>query len=94
MRKVRFQAPATLRLPVVPASTLQTRADGSFVYIVDSSNVVHMHKLEVGRDLGGQFEVSKGVNTGDKVIISPQDIIRDGMKVEPVLAPIPKVEGK
>ncbi|MBI2811624.1 MAG: efflux RND transporter periplasmic adaptor subunit [Candidatus Melainabacteria bacterium] len=92
--KVRFQAPSTLRLPVVPASTLQTRADGSFVYVVDANNVVHMHKLEVGRDLGGQFEVSKGVNTGDKVIISPQDTISDGMKVEPVLAPVPKLEGK
>lgn len=92
--KVRFQAPAKMRLPVVPASTLQTRADGSFVYIVDNNNVVHMHKLEVGRDLGGQFEVANGINTGDKVIVSPQDTIRDGMKVEPVLAPVPKLDGK
>lgn len=92
--KVRFQAPSKIRLPVVPASTLQTRADGSFVYIVDNDNIVHMHKLEVGRDLGGQFEVAKGVDTGDKVIVSPQDTIRDGLKVEPVLAPVPKLDGK
>ncbi len=92
--KVRFQAPSSIRLPVVSASTLQTRADGSFVFVVDSNNVVHMHKLEVGRDLGGQFEVSKGVNTGDRVIISPPDTITDGMKVNPVLAPVAKTERK
>ncbi len=92
--KVRFQASSKVRLPVVPASTLQTRADGSFVYIVDGNNIVHMHKLEVGRDLGGQFEVANGVNSGDRVIISPQDNIHDGMKVEPVLAPVPKLESK
>jgi RND family efflux transporter MFP subunit len=92
--KVRFQAPATMKLPVVPASTLVTRADGQFVYIVDNNNVVHMHKLDVGRDLGGQFEVASGVNAGDKVIISPQDIITDGMKVNPVVAPTPKTDGK
>lgn len=92
--KVRFQAPSTLRLPVIPASTLVTRADGQFVYVVDNNNVVHVRKLEVGRDLGGQFEVSNGVNSGEKVIVSPQDYIIDGMKVDPVMAPVPKADGK
>jgi RND family efflux transporter MFP subunit len=92
--KVRFQAPATLRLPVVPATALQTRADGSFIFIVDKNNAVHMHKLVIGRDLGGQFEVSKGVNTGDKVVLNPPDTLVDNMKVDPVLAPVAKVEGK
>lgn len=92
--KVRFQAPSTMRLPVIPASTLVTRADGQFVYVVDNNNVVHIHKLDVGRDLGGQFEVANGVNSGDRVIISPQDYILDGMKVNPVVAPLPQTNGK
>ncbi|HEY9730866.1 MAG TPA: efflux RND transporter periplasmic adaptor subunit [Drouetiella sp.] len=92
--KVRFQAPSTLRLPVIPAATLVTRADGQFVYVVDNNNVVHLRKLEVGRDLGGQFEVSNGVNSGDKVIVSPQDYITDGMKVTPVMMAPPKNDGK
>lgn len=92
--KVRFQAPSTMRLPVIPASTLVTRADGQFVYIVDNNNVVHIKKLDVGRDMGGQFEVANGVNDGDRVIISPQDFIMDGMKVNPVVAPIAQTSGK
>lgn len=92
--KVRFQAPSSMRLPVIPSSTLQTRADGQFVYIVDNNNVVQVHKVDVGRDLGGQLEVANGVNNGDKVIISPQDYITDGMKVNPVMAPVQQVTGK
>lgn len=85
--KVLFQAPSAVRLAVVPATVLQTRPDGNFVYVVDAQNRVHMDKLEIGRDLGGQFEVLKGVKTGDTVIVNPTDDLRDGMLVTPVMAP-------
>jgi RND family efflux transporter MFP subunit len=85
--KVHFQAPSVVRLAVVPATVLQTRADGQYVYIVDAQNRVHMNRLEIGRDLGGQFEVFKGVMTGDHVILNPPDDVRDGMLVTPVMAP-------
>ena len=85
--QVRFQAPSGIRLPVVPATTLQVRADGSFIYTVDAQNRAHMHKLAIGRDLGGKFEVAKGITVGDKVIVNPPDNIQDGMLVNPVLAP-------
>jgi RND family efflux transporter MFP subunit len=93
--QVRFQCPALVRLPVVPATTVQTKADGSFVYSVDSANRVHMHKIEIGRDLGGFFEVAKGISAGDKIIISPSDQIQDGITVVPVVAAIEaKGDGK
>ena len=44
--KVHFQAPSLVPLAVVPATVLQTRADGSYVYTVDAQNRVHMNKLE------------------------------------------------
>jgi RND family efflux transporter MFP subunit len=84
--QVRFQAPAKVRLPVVPATTMQTRADGCFMYTVDGKNVVHMHKVEIGRDLGGQFEVARGIASGDHVIVSPSDRLIEGMKVNPIQA--------
>lgn len=83
--QVTFQCPAKIRSTIVPATALQTRADGAFMYVVDDSNYVHMHKVEIGRDLGGQFEVSSGIKSGDRVIISPSDLLRTGMKVTPVL---------
>ena len=83
--KVRFKAPAKVRLPVVPATVLQTRADGEFVYTVDSAKRAHMNKILIARDMGGQFEVYKGITIGDTVIVNPPDDIQDSMLVNPVL---------
>jgi RND family efflux transporter MFP subunit len=85
--KVHFQAPSAVRLAIVPATVLQTRADGNYVYIVDGQNRVHMNKLEIGRDLGGQLEVFKGCKAGDTIIVNPPDDVRDGMLVTPVMLP-------
>jgi multidrug efflux system membrane fusion protein len=83
--KVRFEAPSKVRQPIVPATTLQTRADGGFMFTVDAANKIHMHKVSIGRDLGGQFEVSSGIKVGDKVIINPSDELREGQACTPVL---------
>ncbi|HEY9680974.1 MAG TPA: efflux RND transporter periplasmic adaptor subunit [Oculatellaceae cyanobacterium] len=94
--KVRFQAPSKIRLPIVPATTLQTRADGLFMYTVDQDNKIHMHKVSVARDLGGQFEIANGINSGDKVIVNPSDELREGQSCSPVVMPsaVAKSEGK
>jgi RND family efflux transporter MFP subunit len=84
--QVRFEVPSEVRLATVPATTLQTRADGAFIYTVDNQNHVHMHKVEIGRDLGGQFEIQRGVQPGDKVVVNPPDEIQEGSSVNPVLA--------
>jgi len=91
--QVRFQCPAIVRLPVVPATTVQVRADGNYMFTVDSNNRVQMHKIEIGRDLGGFFEIAKGISPGDHVIISPTDQIQDGMTVTAVVAPIEAKSG-
>jgi len=82
--KVHFECATTIRQPVVPATTVQTRADGAFIYTVDKDNRVHMHKVEIGRDLGGQFEIAKGIEVGETVIINPNDEVQDGTLVNPV----------
>ncbi len=86
--QVRFQSPTAIRLTIVPATTVQTKAEGSFIYTVDKANRVHLHKLEIGRDLGGQIEVERGVVPGDQVVINPPDDLKDNSLVHPVLAPV------
>ncbi len=83
-----FESPSINRLAIVPSTTVQTRPDGLFVYTVDDEKRVHMHKLEIGRDLGGQIEALRGITIGDKVIVNPSDDMQDGLLVNPVLAPI------
>ena len=83
--QVTFKCPAIVRSTTVPATTLQTRADGAFMYVLDPGNYVHMHKVEIGRDLGGQFEITSGIKAGDRVIVAPSDMLRTGVRVNPVL---------
>ena len=92
--QVRFQVPTKIRLPVVPATTLQTRPDGAFMFVVDKAHHAHLHKVFVGRDLGGQFEIASGINVGDLVIINPSDEIRDDMLVTPTVVDLPKPDKK
>jgi RND family efflux transporter MFP subunit len=91
--QVHFQSPAPVRLVILPATALQTRPDGNFVFTVDNQKRVHMRKIEMGRDLGGEFEVSKGVKLGDKCVISPSSAIQDGLLVTPVRAPVADKSG-
>jgi hypothetical protein len=44
--------------------------------------VVHIRKLNIGRDYGAQTEVLGGVNPGDLVIVNPTDAAQDGAKVK------------
>jgi RND family efflux transporter MFP subunit len=82
--QVHFQAPSSKSMAIVPGSALQTRADGGFVYTVDDQQRVHMHKVKIEKDLGGQVEISSGISVGDKVVISPSDDIVEGVLVNPV----------
>jgi RND family efflux transporter MFP subunit len=93
--QVRFRSPSLARMATVPATTAQIRADGTFMYTVDEKNIIHVHKVEIGRDLGGQFEIVHGIAPGDKVVVSPSDELRDGELVNAVMAPTaPKSDGK
>ena len=93
--QVHFRSPSQVRMARVPATTAQIRANGCFMYTVDDKNLVHVHKVEIGRDLGGQFEITRGINVGDRVIVSPSDELTEGQLVSTIAAPLPgRAEGK
>jgi len=37
--------------------------------------------VRVGKNLGDMVEVMQGLNGGDRIIVSPLDRVRDGMRV-------------
>jgi RND family efflux transporter MFP subunit len=69
----------------VPGTTLVTRTDGVFVVVV-SDNKVHYQPITIGRDFGDEVEVRTGLEGGEKVVVSPNDDLREGepVKVVPV----------
>jgi RND family efflux transporter MFP subunit len=70
---------------VIPADALLIRANGSEVAVVGRDGTVNVRKIEVGRDYGDRLEVLKGLNEGDMLVQNPSDVVREGIKVEPVV---------
>ncbi len=88
--QVHFRSPARTRLAVVPGSAVQTRADGTYVFVVDDDNRAHLRKADIRTDLGSEAEIDSGVAIGDKVVLSPSDDIIDGILVNPQPLPVDK----
>jgi hypothetical protein len=61
-------------------------ADGTKVAVLRPDRTVHFQKIEVGRDYGDKLEVLSGLVEGDMIVPRPGDTVREGVKVEPVIA--------
>jgi RND family efflux transporter MFP subunit len=90
--EVHFKLPAaegavSLKLP---ANVLLFRSDGLRVGTVDANNRVVLKPVEVGRDYGSDVEIVRGLETTDKVILSPPDSLSDGLSVRVAAAAKPK----
>src|SRR6266446_4429232 len=65
----------------LPANVLLFRGDGLHVGTVDSKNRVVLKPVDFGRDYGSDVEIVRGLDTNDKVILSPPDSLTDGLTV-------------
>jgi RND family efflux transporter MFP subunit len=65
----------------LPANVLLFRSDGLLVGTVDAENHVVLKPVELGRDYGSDVEIVHGLDTNDKVILSPPDSLTDGLTV-------------
>jgi multidrug efflux pump subunit AcrA (membrane-fusion protein) len=80
--QVRFNmvdSPGTLR---IPTSALIFREDGAQVAILGPGNKVELRSVKLGRNLGTEFEVLRGVAVSDTVINSPPDSLSAGEVVK------------
>jgi RND family efflux transporter MFP subunit len=58
----------------------QSGSNDRFVY-VEKEGVVEYRKVEIGRRLGNQFEIIKGITEGENIVITGQSKLLDGTKV-------------
>jgi RND family efflux transporter MFP subunit len=70
----------------VPGTTLVTRPDGMFVIVVKDSKV-HYQPITIGRDFGEEVEVKVGLKSGEQVVVSPSDDLREGEPVKTEAVP-------
>ncbi len=66
---------------VVPATTLIARSAGSQVVDVRRDGTVHYLGVRLGRDLGQTVEVVAGLSGNERLVLSPPDGLKEGMRV-------------
>lgn len=79
----------TIDLPVdhlqsallVPSLALLAGQQGFYVYVLDADSVAHVRQVTPGPAIGHETVIEKGLQAGDKVVISGQLKLQDGMKV-------------
>ncbi len=67
--------PSTIR---IPTSALIFRENGVQVAVLGAGNKVELKPVKLGRNLGTEFEVLKGLTVSDTVINSPPDSLSSG----------------
>jgi len=83
--EVNFTTPRMEPPLMIRSDALVVLGDGPHVAVVGDDNVVHFKSVQVGRDYGDQLEVLGGLEKGQRVVISPGDVVRENAKVRPVL---------
>ena len=71
---------------LVSGDSLLTSAQGEFVPVVEN-NIIQMRPVQVGRDLGSQLYITAGLKDGDLVVVSPNDLVKEGARVTTRPAP-------
>ena len=73
--------PSTIR---IPTSALIFRENGVQVAVLGAGNKIELRTIKLGRNLGTEFEVLKGLTVSDTVINSPPDSLSSGEVVKVV----------
>jgi multidrug efflux system membrane fusion protein len=66
---------------VVPGAAMQQGASGSYVYVVNADSTVSMRSVTPGPSSGDLVSISKGLRTGERVVVDGADQLRDGAHV-------------
>lgn len=66
---------------IVPVNALIFRAEGLEVAVLSDENKALLKSIVVGRDNGNEVEVLKGLQVGEKIILSPPDDLNEGESV-------------
>jgi multidrug efflux system membrane fusion protein len=71
----------------VPTSAVQRGAQGTFVYVAREDGTVSMKRIRLGTTDGDWVSVQGDLSPGEKVVTDGADRLREGAKVEVIVAP-------
>jgi len=71
----------------VPQAAIAQDQSGPYLFIVTDKNVAEQRRVKVGVARDGLVAITEGLKAGEKVIIQGQQRVRQGMTVNPSMAP-------
>jgi len=66
----------------VPLKAILQRGQLVSVFIVDSSQVLHLRLIKTGKQYGDQLEVLSGLNDGDRIVVEGIERVKEGDRIE------------
>jgi RND family efflux transporter MFP subunit len=87
--QVEFELPSNPNVVRLPTSALIFREHGLEVALVRPDDRIELRRITLGRNLGTQVEVLKGLTTADRVVNSPPDSLAAGDLVRVTGEPAP-----
>ena len=90
--QVGFKLTGDAAVVLVPTNTVRFDARGAHIATVTEDSKIHLLDVELGRNLGTQFEVVQGLDANASVVMNPTDLLKDGLTVvaKPLPPPPPK----
>ena len=67
---------------IIPTSSLVIDHGGMHVVTVGDNRKAHFAPVVIGRDMGTQVEILRGIASTDALVASPSDLLHDGQDVE------------
>jgi len=78
---------------VVPQAAIQESQGSASVFVVAPDRTVQARTVRMGTRVGSLWVVEDGVKPGEQVVVKGLQQIRAGMRVEPVVEPLPPTPG-
>jgi RND family efflux transporter MFP subunit len=67
---------------IIPTSSLVIDHSGMHVVTVGGDSKAHFIPVVIGRDMGTQVEILRGIQSTDALVASPSDLLHDGQYVQ------------
>ncbi len=83
--EVRLGSPVVEEVVLLGAGAVGTDQDRKFVYVVDEADKVVYREVSLGASIGGERVITRGLETGERVVIGGLIKVRPGMSVAPRL---------
>jgi RND family efflux transporter MFP subunit len=80
--QVKFTLPQQRTSLIIPTSSLVVDRGGMHVVTIDADHRIHFVPVTIGKDMGKEVEILKGLKESESLVSSPSDLLNEGEHVE------------